>query len=202
MCLGYGPGNSFISRYSELVDESLNYKTGLIPVAIGGTGINEWLPDYGLNKNCNKICSSYSSCKDDVVPILTIDIDNKDNSIEFPNAKYYDRCFNLFSCALRSIYLALSTNKKDDYQSKADDVDISVLFYQGESDCTIGKAMADTYTDRFQLFVADFKECIHIIKDISSLVRKGKFCAQDFDFTTGLVMKCLLKFYHRVIFPL
>lgn len=73
---------------------------------------------------------------------------------------------NLFSCALRSIYLALKQSRKSG--GCCCPSVLGVLWYQGENDCTLGLEAARSYGTRFALFVYELRLAIEVLEEISS----------------------------------
>ena len=93
---------------------------------------------------------------------------------DFPNEgflqqqAYHPGGPNLFSCALRSIYLALKQSRgvSGDFQ-KSPSIS-GVLWYQGENDCTLGSEAALSYGARFELFLGELRLAVEVLEMIAT----------------------------------
>ena len=147
--VGIGVGYSFAIQMLREVDEHENndHDIGIIPVAIGGTSIDEWMPDYltaSLTENSLDMpFVSYHVA--DVTPA--------------PNC-YYDGCLNILSCALRSVFRALHQAQRLQ-QSPLN----GVVWYQGENDAT-DMATSKSYDDKLQYLFAVLRHYIQILESL------------------------------------
>merc|ERR1712228_543253 len=105
--VGVGPGLSFAKCIASLPDiVATNRKIGLIPCAVGGTSIDQWLPKH-------------------------IKVENE-TVIELKESEYSNTDDGLFEKTIQKTILALNTSidgKRGDIVLKA------ILWHQGESDC-------------------------------------------------------------------
>ncbi len=148
--VGVGVGHSFaIQMLREIDKHEGNHQNniGIIPVAIGGTSIEEWMPDY-LNDSqptyaLDALFASYHVA--DVAPA--------------PNC-YYDGCLNIFSCAIRSVFRALQRVQRTQKSPLC-----GMVWYQGESNSTDTTTSA-AYNEKLQYFLAVFRHYIQILEDL------------------------------------
>jgi len=73
------------------------------------------------------------------------------------NAKYHPGCHNLLSSTFRSLWLSGSDFKLT-----------GILFYQGESDCSLDISLAETYGKRFNRFVKELRTLLGLAENLIS----------------------------------
>ena len=78
--------------------------------------------------------------------------------VNFTPRAYHSGTLNIFSCALRSIHLALRSRKG------ASSGIAGILWYQGENDAGSTREDAESYEARFKSFLAEFRMAIHVIQ--------------------------------------
>ncbi len=156
--VGVGVGYSFaVQMLHELnrQDASGDNRVGMIPVAIGATSIDEWMPEYVAPtlSDTSLLSSTFTS---HYVPVMS----------PAQNC-YYDGCLNILSCAMRSVYQALHRVCKTQQRRVH-----GIVWYQGENDA--GDTAASTpYNEKLQLFFAVLRHYIQIIEELVSSPRSS-----------------------------
>ena len=195
---------------------------GLIPVSVGSTFLAEWTADYlpkstqmpvqvGQNNDFHvpstlSVCTSSIPQPNDIVMVLDYDISDQ-GFVNVPtNAQYHHNnshdhpggCFNLISCAMRSIYRALvslpAAPHHHDTDAAADDVNnrgqqyvhallpqlTGLLWYQGENDCSstsndngdeLSMASAETYGERCAVVIGQFRMLMTAVTMLARMTR-------------------------------
>lgn len=152
---------------------------GLVPCAVGATYLEEWSPNFRHrnNKGLPK-CDSGSTYTSNLVPPLPLRLTIPDNANYQPRSNR--GCHNLFSCSLRSFYIALLQATRSFPEISGDATDSSeveaikalvggVVWSQGCNDSIdvpesqrgvlkfLGKSAADSYEDRQAAFLRDMR---------------------------------------------
>jgi hypothetical protein len=129
---------------------------GLIPMAVGSTSIAEWQPDY---------VSNYS-------------VSERGTVLPDTNARYHPNALNIFTCALRTLYLAL---KQLIFDQCGHNVSLrklirvaGMVWYQGENDTAADGSTVDitsqthvgSYTQQFIRFLGCFGKCSGLVIEL------------------------------------
>eukprot|EP01084_Bolivina_argentea_P099964 179609_1 len=148
---GIGPGLSFAKLIAELDIIDNKRKIGLIPCAVGGTSIKQWLPKH------------IKIDKDTFIELKEDELSNNEGGI-------FERTLHKTQIALRTPFNQKQTTKKrkihkngsmnhtifDDY----DGLDITlkaILWHQGESDCDT-QNNANNYLSAALLLLESFRK--------------------------------------------
>ena len=127
---GVGPGLHFAKTAAELGIIDTNRKIGLIPCAIGGTSIKQWLPSKYASASLNNIDIN----KEDGIFEKTIQ-----KTILALNTKFESQSKSKKSLLRKTKNGSLlSYSTDDDIKLNDDECDIElrgILWHQGESDC-------------------------------------------------------------------
>lgn len=189
--VGVGPANSFASswlghQHSLAVNEKRLKVVGIIPVAVGATSIAEWLPDYHLQIPDNICCCRLTG--DDsagtVSPTCSerpcvscirryfsvhgaVQSGSIDDGAPAKTNLYHRGCPNLFSCALRSIYLAFSSATSTGgagFGALPLECTLrGMLWYQGCNDSGPVERDQATYAAKLKKFFVSFQLSLGII---------------------------------------
>lgn len=160
---GVGPGLSFAKLIASLDVVNSNRKIGLIPCAIGGTSISEWLPSDDNNDNgifektiqkCILALNTKFECNNN---------NNNTNNNIGRNKKLLRKTKN---GSLLSSYQSDDDELKqisddDNNNNKQNDIELKgILWHQGESDCDeIEKA--NEYLSNSIIVFNKFRECLN-----------------------------------------
>ena len=131
---------------------------GLLPGAVGSTASTEWMPGYVH-------VSSSSPSADACVPLAI-----------FPpqNAKYQPGCANLFSCAMRTLFAALTglpTASSHDMQrvTALRSLVRGALWYQGCSDAGGDGSLAEGFGNRLTALTAYLRLYVDVVTVMAHL---------------------------------
>jgi hypothetical protein len=143
--VGFSSAASFARTYLDLVHavDVDRHTIGLVPMAVGSTAIAEWRPDY----------TALSTSVDGTMQPQA-------------NASYHPDALNLFTCALRTLYLAMK--QLSVLHGRNNETRIAgLIWYQGENDTSVPPtAIAAMYSEQLRRFMQCFGRCSQLLLEL------------------------------------
>jgi hypothetical protein len=143
--VGFSSAASFARTYLDLVHavDVDRHTIGLVPMAVGSTAIAEWRPDY----------TALSTSVDGTMQPQA-------------NASYHPDALNLFTCAMRTLYLAMK--QLSVLHGRNNETRIAgLIWYQGENDTSVPPtAIAAMYSEQLRRFMQCFGRCSQLLLEL------------------------------------
>eukprot|EP01083_Nonionella_stella_P232602 820344_1 len=153
---GIGPGLSFATLISQLDIVDNNRKIGLIPCAIGGTSIKQWLPKHIIMDNENETFIEIDSDMDiqnDGIFEKTINKCKLALNTQFDNNNRYKK--------KRERERRINNYYNDTEEEDGLDIELkAILWHQGESDCN-QLSLANNYLSATLLLFENMRKYLH-----------------------------------------
>eukprot|EP01084_Bolivina_argentea_P109056 194928_1 len=193
---GIGPGLSFATLISQLDIVDNNRKIGLIPCAIGGTSIKQWLPKHIIMDNENETFIEIDSDMDiqnDGIFEKTINKCKLALNTQFDNNNRYKK--------KRERERRINNYYNDTEEEDGLDIELkAILWHQGESDCN-QLSLANNYLSATLLLFENMRKYLHndnipiLVGGLGDFLGKNK---NDNFIYYNIINKCLMDIPERL----